>query len=723
MFKRVARLGTALVLLVALWPQVPIAYGILGSCQADVDVHLVTQEAQTRFAFTFDDVSSIQRITINRPSAEFTINGATGESWNASNSNEEAVFIRGGPVASVIYVDALSGTSDASPADWIVTASDDIGGADAIDCLGGNLTTEISGSPIAGDTTGPVISNIFVTGLTTSTATINWTTDEPATTQINYGLNELDESFVSDTLTTAHSVALDSLQAGLTYYYFLSSKDASDNESTTGTNTFITKTTPTIAPNVTTVAKPGSSDLVPPTVTFDKVGGVFQSAPTFTGTASDNIALAAIEYSVDGGKNWLPADEVVGLGSVAAQYRFSPINLEDGDYIVLVRARDTADNSVVSEAQTVTIDALDPFIGGYVLYAGSQPLYPNGDGAIITVVNAELDLSVNAIGGATSVSVIARQAESGQDATFSLVDQGSDNLWTGKMLFSKAGVYQVRATSRDGGGNISTRELATIRVQSPATITDGGQSVKDATVTVFYQDIETKTWNEWDGSVYSQSNPVVVGDDATYSFLLPEGKYYIKVQAKGYRATLSNIFDVYQPTVIGANTVLKKRPGFSLGGLQLRLPWPSFKPTLDIQPGVTSTGVITKDATLPPFSLRRSDGQTVSTVSILGKPTVLSLVSPWSLTARQQISVLDTLPQDQVNVIAVGSGQNLSRLTSYARLAGFDAGLVADTENQLINGLSSGLTPTTYFIDRQGVVKSMSSKVLSEEEIINNVPF
>jgi peroxiredoxin len=240
---------------------------------------------------------------------------------------------------------------------------------------------------------------------------------------------------------------------------------------------------------------------------------------------------------------------------------------------------------------------------------------------------------------------------------------------------------------------------------------------------VFYQDIETKAWNLWDGSVYSQANPIVVNDAATYSFLLPEGKYYVKIEATGYRATLSNIFEIHQPTVVGANAVLKKRPGFSIGGLQLRLPWPSFIPTLDIQPDATSAGIVNEEAVLPLFSLKRSDGQAVSSVSILGKPTVLSLVSPWSLTARQQISVLDSLPQDQVNVIAVGSGQNLSRLTGYARLAGFEPGLVADSENQLINGLPSGLTPTTYFIDRQGVVKSMSSKVLSEQEIINNVPF
>jgi hypothetical protein len=723
MFKRVARLGTALVLLIALWPQVPIAYGILGSCQTTVDIHTVTRETQTRFAFTFDDVSSIQRITITRPSEEFTINGATGESWNASNSSEEAVYIRGGAVSPVVYIDALSGSNDASLADWIVTASDDIGGADPVDCTGGDLSSEISGAPAAGDTTGPVISSIFVSGLTTADATINWTTDEPATTQINYGLNEIDESFVSDTLTTTHSVVLDNLQAGLTYYYFLSSKDASDNETTTGTNTFVTKSVPVIAPNITSVAKPGSSDLIPPTITFNQVSGVFQSAPTFSGSASDNIALASLEYSVDGGKNWLPAEEVVGLGSAAAQYRFSPVNLEDGDYLVLVRAKDTSNNAAVSEVQTVTIDVLDPYIGGYVLYAGSQPLYPNSDGAILAVANTELDMSINAIGGATSVSVTAKHTESQQEATFSLVDQGSDNLWTGKMLFAKAGVYHVAATSRDGGGNSSTREIVTIRVQAPAAITDGGQPVSGATVRVFYQDIETKTWNVWDGSVYSQTNPMVVDDAATYSFLLPEGTYYLKIEASGYRPTLSNIFEIHQPTVVGTNAVLKKRPGFSIGGLQLRLPWPSFKPTLHLEPDATSTGVVGKQVDLPPFSLKRSDGQTVSSISILGKPTVLSLVSPWSLTARQQISILDSLPQDQVNVIAVGSGQNISRLTGYARLAGFDAGLVADTENQLINGLPSGLTPTTYFIDRQGVVKSMSSKVLSEQEIINNVPF
>jgi len=58
------------------------------------------------------------------------------------------------------------------------------------------------------DTTPPVISDILATPSST-TATITWTTDEPATSRTDYGLDTTYGLFVSDTtLVTSHSMEL-----------------------------------------------------------------------------------------------------------------------------------------------------------------------------------------------------------------------------------------------------------------------------------------------------------------------------------------------------------------------------------------------------------------------------------------------------------------------------------------------------------------------------------
>jgi hypothetical protein len=83
-----------------------------------------------------------------------------------------------------------------------------------------------------GDITPPVI-----TGLdpieSSATAYISWSTNEPADTQVRYGLTAAYGGLVSDpTLTGTHSPLLSGLQAGSLYYYEVVSRDASGNQAT-----------------------------------------------------------------------------------------------------------------------------------------------------------------------------------------------------------------------------------------------------------------------------------------------------------------------------------------------------------------------------------------------------------------------------------------------------------------------------------------------------------
>ncbi len=69
--------------------------------------------------------------------------------------------------------------------------------------------------------TAPTISNVQATNVTSSGATITWTTDSPSTSQVNYGLTSSygSQSPLNGTLVTNHSVTLSGLQADTTYHY------------------------------------------------------------------------------------------------------------------------------------------------------------------------------------------------------------------------------------------------------------------------------------------------------------------------------------------------------------------------------------------------------------------------------------------------------------------------------------------------------------------------
>jgi hypothetical protein len=105
------------------------------------------------------------------------------------------------------------------------------------------------------DTTKPVISNVNATASLT-TAVIIWTTNELASTQVEYGKTKENTSFSpaqpdTDPSTGAsagvvtHSVTLDGLEPSttannITYYYRVKSKDKAGNEAVSDWKTFET---------------------------------------------------------------------------------------------------------------------------------------------------------------------------------------------------------------------------------------------------------------------------------------------------------------------------------------------------------------------------------------------------------------------------------------------------------------------------------------------------
>jgi hypothetical protein len=96
--------------------------------------------------------------------------------------------------------------------------------------------------PAAGDTTPPVITNILTNNIHTTSVVIAWTTDEPSTGKVLYGLNtSYSSSTVEDTnLVTSHSVSLTSLLPETRYHYKAESKDSAGNTGDSQDCSFIT---------------------------------------------------------------------------------------------------------------------------------------------------------------------------------------------------------------------------------------------------------------------------------------------------------------------------------------------------------------------------------------------------------------------------------------------------------------------------------------------------
>jgi len=136
------------------------------------------------------------------------------------------------------------------------------------------------------DVTPPTIS-VGVPSVSSTSATINWTTNEPATSQVEYGLTSgygTTTSLVS-TLTTSHSVVLSGLDSSTTYHYMVKSTDAANNTKTSDDQTFTT------------------SALAAPTSSVNSISPYWRTSTPFTVSATasgtvDNVALY-YHYSSD----------------------------------------------------------------------------------------------------------------------------------------------------------------------------------------------------------------------------------------------------------------------------------------------------------------------------------------------------------------------------------------------------------------------------------------
>jgi PGF-pre-PGF domain-containing protein len=113
----------------------------------------------------------------------------------------------------------------------------------AIDLAGNEGVASVS---VVLDTTPPVISNVAVTDVTTTSARITWTTNEPSTSQVEYGTTTAYGTLtpLDPTLVTSHSVALTGLSPGTTYHFRVISIDAAGNKAYSSDFTFTTKTLP-----------------------------------------------------------------------------------------------------------------------------------------------------------------------------------------------------------------------------------------------------------------------------------------------------------------------------------------------------------------------------------------------------------------------------------------------------------------------------------------------
>lgn len=718
------------------------ARAAINSCNVTVTPASVQPNAQVLYNFniTNNGPNDAVWIQINRPSENFTIGSAA---WAGSSTvgADQATLYDGLTIASggsaTVGLSVHAGEDQTSGDNWSVLISEDSDGSTRTTCTG-SLGASVSGARVPDpDTTPPLLGAVSLTKLSSTSITIGWPTDEPSDSDIAYGLtSEYGQNKHDTAPVTEHSLKLDNLLPETGYHYVITSYDPYGNGASSTDGTFLTPVSgsaPTGTQEVVTSIilktiiplKPIPTENIPPSLRLTSdISTPQKTTLTLSGTAEDNEALAAIYYSLDGGKNWLPVDEATGLGTKNSSFSFKPLGLQDGNYQLSLRAIDTSSNQAKTLPQTLVIDRLPPAVGGSVITVGSQSILPDNSNVIRSLVGVDQKITLSAVGGPTSITITTSDAGSDKAIqSFNLTQSADTGLWSGILSFTSAGLFQLSALSVDGAANHTSRVLNIVSVSEAGKVSDEAGNPVKARITVYTLDTETNSWVMWDGEAYDQSNPVKVSYKGKYGLYLPQGTYYFKLAAPGYQSVVTRSIQLETATAINASYTMRHKPSIKAGPLKVKLPWPMLSST-EVSSSQSKKIEQKNDSigtSFPQFELVQTNGKILNTLQLLGKPTVVTLVNTWSDSATRQLNELGRISEPNINVVAVASGESLPKLEVYGRIAGYNLPIVADVDDVLLQKLRASTIPVSYFIDRHGLVKTVMVGVLSKEEILQHV--
>ncbi len=198
----------------------------------------------------------------------------------------------------------------------------------------------------APDTTAPVISSV-ATSTTSTTATITWSTNENATSTVNYGTtSSYGSASTSASFTTSHSITLTGLSPLTTYHFQVSSGDSSYNYATTSDYTVVTGASTPSAP--TSLVATGYDGKV--NVKWTNPGGTITDYAVEYKLSSDSVWSMFSD-----GVSTATSSIVTGLTNNSA-YDFRVTTINSGSY--------SASSSPVSATPQVVISFISPTITG-----------------------------------------------------------------------------------------------------------------------------------------------------------------------------------------------------------------------------------------------------------------------------------------------------------------------------------------------------------------------
>lgn len=206
---------------------------------------------------------------VARTTTSLTVRWVTDEpSDSGVSANDGTVFfVTGDDRLTSTHQVVLTGLTAATEYEITVSSRDRIGNGPT---LGGPILESTLG---ALDTDPPLLDRVVVSAITADSALVTWSTNEPATSQLRFGLSTDDLSGVvgEGALVLEHSLRLTGLSAATRYFVVVASLDAAGLSSESPSVSFFTLDDPPVDEDLDADGVPDAIDLCPDTPPDDHV--------------------------------------------------------------------------------------------------------------------------------------------------------------------------------------------------------------------------------------------------------------------------------------------------------------------------------------------------------------------------------------------------------------------------------------------------------------------
>ncbi len=148
---------------------------------------------------------------------------------------------------------------------------------------------------------------------------------------------------------------------------------------------------------------------------------------------------------------------------------------------------------------------------------------------------------------------------------FEYTDPDKDGIYTAEIQAPVvAGEYEIITVLEFNDSKLGRKEIRLTTVVDPEGYVyekngDKETRIPGSVVSIFELNPQSKQYELWDAKKYQQENLQTTNQSGTYSFLVPEGMYYLKVETPGYVNYEGKPFEVKEGSGVHSNIELQAK--------------------------------------------------------------------------------------------------------------------------------------------------------------------